>query len=244
MVNDNAGNEYQDKQFGEIAVELGYISRKALNSVLLELKTTKNANSQFLIGEILIKKKLLNKKQLKHVLSLQNRKMLRCTECRKKFSIKNYNPNKNYQCPHCSNPLILQDKASQRNKTLKKKKSSRQPKPYASNSDTQSQDGDMLISSNIADIARQAFSITDEPYDRYSEFMRSFSDDVDEETREVQEIIDTKSEEIVVIDEEPEDFDAEFSINDSDDYYNNPAKKRKDSSVAIVDDSFVISSST
>ncbi len=244
MDNENTGNEYQNMQFGEIAVKLGYISREALNSILLDFKSSKNANSQFLIGEILIKKKLLNKKQLKHVLSLQDRKLLRCNECRKKFSIKNYNPDKNYRCPHCSKPLILQDESSQRNKALKKKKSARHPKSNTSNSDMQSQNGEMLISSNIADIARQAFSISNEPYDRYSEFMRSFSDDTDEETREVQEIIDTKSEEIVVIDEDSNDFEAEFSIIDSDDYYNKKIKKRKESSVAMVDDSFVIGSST
>ncbi|MCD4656637.1 MAG: serine/threonine protein kinase, partial [Planctomycetes bacterium] len=244
MDNETADNEFQNMQLGEIAIKLGYISRNALNSVLQELESSSNADAQFLIGEILIQKKLLNKKQLKHVLSLQNRKMLRCTECRKKFSIKNFNPDKKYKCPHCTNPLVLQDKSSQRNRA-QKKQSNRQQKTNPMNADMQSQDGDMIMSSNIDDIARQAFSITEEPYDRYSEFMRSFSDDVEEETREVKEIIDTKSEEIVVIDEDSEtpDFEAEFSIIDSDDYYGKTVKKRQESSVAIVDDSFVIGSS-
>ena len=171
MNNEQPRNEFENMQLGEIALKLGYITRYELDSLLHELELSKNTGVKFLIGEILIQKKLLNKKQLKHILSLQKRIQLNCELCRKRFSIKNYDSSRDYKCPHCSNPLILPKSDSQRVKTKKKKQLENQANENAQNPEQPSQDGDLLISSNIADIARQAFSMTEEPFSRYSEFI-------------------------------------------------------------------------
>ncbi|MBI4614238.1 MAG: SUMF1/EgtB/PvdO family nonheme iron enzyme [Planctomycetes bacterium] len=96
-------------RFGEVAVRLGLATQPQIDEALRRQKKEAAKGRSIRIGQILGESGVLSSEQIQKVLSAQNKRVVRCSGCKSKFNIANFDPNRSYQCRKCGFPLDAEE---------------------------------------------------------------------------------------------------------------------------------------
>ncbi|MBI4568111.1 MAG: protein kinase, partial [Planctomycetes bacterium] len=92
------------KQFGALCVEAGFLTEEELRAVIAEL----GAPSRVALGQALVERGYLTNRQVRETLALQDKELLECPGCAKRYVVKEYKPGQAYKCKGCGHaPLAV-----------------------------------------------------------------------------------------------------------------------------------------
>ncbi|GEM_PF-3136517 len=91
----------QETEFGHLVEMKRLAATGDVEEALRLLERLKNEGQYARLGEILMKKTVLNAGQIHHVLQEKGIRILRCEGCSRKAEVENFDPDRTYRCAEC-----------------------------------------------------------------------------------------------------------------------------------------------
>lgn len=96
-----------DTVMGRLAIKKGYATEEQVNKAL-RIQATREERGIFCrLGEILVEKGFMTVQQVIEILKMQQKELMVCPECDRRFNVHCYNPGKSYFCKYCKVELQL-----------------------------------------------------------------------------------------------------------------------------------------
>jgi hypothetical protein len=96
----------EDNIFGRIAIKLGYVTLPQVEECLrVQLELAKDYLLR--LGEIMIKKGYLNKKQLTEIITYQEKRLITCPQCTTRYNMILFNGGVKFPCYKCEKELSI-----------------------------------------------------------------------------------------------------------------------------------------
>ncbi len=97
----------QDSIIGRLIVQLGYASEEQVNEAL-RIQALREERGIFCrLGEIVVEKGWMTAQQVIDVLKKQNKQLMACPFCKRRYNVVNYDPRLTYYCKYCKQELQL-----------------------------------------------------------------------------------------------------------------------------------------
>lgn len=97
----------QDSIMGQLIVKMGYATEEQVNEAL-RIQALREERGIFCrLGEIMVEKGWMTSHQVIEVLKRQNKQLMECPACKRRYNVVNYDPRLAYYCKYCKQELQL-----------------------------------------------------------------------------------------------------------------------------------------
>ncbi|MAG94385.1 MAG: hypothetical protein CMJ48_11635 [Planctomycetaceae bacterium] len=98
--------EASDKDFGELAVDAGYLTLDDLESAILEQERLASMNLHFRLGEVLVSTNYMKVPEILAVLERQSKRIMVCPTCDNHYNVIGFEAGSLYRCLECQAELV------------------------------------------------------------------------------------------------------------------------------------------
>jgi len=106
MAGEQLCEEGEERRFGRIALERGWIDPDELESAILEKERLARRNLRFRIGEILVERGAIEPEQVREILAEQGLEVRICRACDLAFNVRAPRGGGARRCPSCGEDLV------------------------------------------------------------------------------------------------------------------------------------------
>jgi len=96
-----------DSVMGRIAINKGYATEEQVSKALRIQATREKRGAFCRLGEILVEKGFMTVEQVIEILKLQQKELMLCPNCKRRYNVHRYNPEKTYLCKYCKTELTI-----------------------------------------------------------------------------------------------------------------------------------------
>jgi len=97
----------QDSIIGRIMVSMGYATDEQVNEAL-RIQALREERGIFCrLGEIMVEQGWMTTQQVIEVLKKQNKRLMACPSCKRRYNVANYDPRVTYYCKYCKQELLF-----------------------------------------------------------------------------------------------------------------------------------------
>ncbi len=95
----------QQRRFGRLVVEAGLASAEQVEACVREVQVARARGEVTTLGQVMLRRGILTRQEILRVLRNQNKTVLQCMDCGRRYNIVDYRPEERYSCRHDSGRL-------------------------------------------------------------------------------------------------------------------------------------------